>query len=78
VKLADFDAKGINGVRREISQACGVFADKPKGLYQLTVPTGGGKTFASLRFGLNHADKWKMNRIIYVLPYTSIIDQNDP
>ncbi|MFH1288549.1 MAG: CRISPR-associated helicase Cas3', partial [bacterium] len=56
--------------------ACYDFADKKNGLYQLTVPTGGGKTFASLRFALHHADKRKMDRIIYVLPYTSIIDQN--
>ncbi len=76
-KLKGFDPpKGINAVRQKISQACYDFFDKPKGLYQLTVPTGGGKTFASLRFALHHADKYKMDRIIYVLPYTSIIDQN--
>ena len=76
-KLKGFDPpKGINAVRQKISQACYDFFDKPKGLYQLTVPTGGGKTFASLRFALHHADKYKMDRIIYVLPYTTIIDQN--
>lgn len=76
VKLADFKPEGINEVRQKISQACYDFFDNPKGLYQLTVPTGGGKTFASLRFALHHADKYKMDRIIYVLPYTTIIDQN--
>ncbi len=75
-KLAAFEPEGINTVRQKISQACYDFSDKPKGLYQLTVPTGGGKTFASLRFALHHADKYKMDRIIYVLPYTTIIDQN--
>jgi len=75
-KLEDFDSEGINAVRQKISQACYDFFDKPKGLYQLTVPTGGGKTLASLRFALHHADKHKMDRIIYVLPYTTIIDQN--
>lgn len=75
-KLEDFDSKGINVVRQRISQACYDFAVRPKGLYQLTVPTGGGKTFASLRFALHHADKHKMDRIIYVLPFTTIIDQN--
>mgnify|MGYP001561188403 CR=1 FL=1 len=75
-KLEDFDSKGINAIRQKISQACYDFSKKPKGLYQLTVPTGGGKTFASLRFALHHADKHKMDRIIYVLPFTTIIDQN--
>lgn len=75
-KLEDFDSKGINAIRQKISQECYDFAVRPKGLYQLTVPTGGGKTFASLRFALHHADKHKMDRIIYVLPFTTIIDQN--
>jgi len=75
-KLEDFDSKGINAIRQKISQSCYDFSVKPKGLYQLTVPTGGGKTFSSLRFALNHAYKHKMGRIIYVLPYTTIIDQN--
>lgn len=75
-KLAVFKPGGINEVRQKISQACYDFFDKPKGLYQLTVPTGGGKTLASLRFALHHAGKYKMDRIIYVLPYTTIIDQN--
>ncbi|MBU4268059.1 MAG: CRISPR-associated helicase Cas3' [Acidobacteria bacterium] len=75
-KMLEFDSEGINEIRQKISQACSDFSEKPKGLYQLTVPTGGGKTFASLRFALHHADKHKMDRIIYVLPYTTIIDQN--
>lgn len=75
-KLEDFDSKGINAIRQKISQACYDFADRKNGLYQLTVPTGGGKTFASLRFALHHADKRKMDRIVYVLPFTTIIDQN--
>lgn len=76
LKLKKFDLTRINHIRQKISQACYDFFDKPKGLYQLTVPTGGGKTLASLRFALHHAEKHKMDRIIYVLPYTTIIDQN--
>jgi len=75
-KLQGFDSNGINAERQKISQACYEFFEKPKGLYQLTVPTGGGKTLASLRFALNHAARHQMDRIIYVLPYTTIIDQN--
>jgi len=75
-KLEDFDSKGINAIRQKISKECCDFAVRPKGLYQLTVPTGGGKTFASLRFALHHAEKHKMDRIIYVVPFTTIIDQN--
>ena len=75
-EFAVFKPGGINEVRQKISQACYDFFGKPKGLYQLTVPTGGGKTLASLRFALHHSGKYKMDRIIYVLPYTTIIDQN--
>ncbi len=75
--LNQFETRNrIDALRQKISDGCYKFSGKPKGLYQLTVPTGGGKTLASLRFALNHADKYNMDRIIYVIPYTSIIDQN--
>jgi len=76
-KLAEFKPEeSINIIRQKISNACYNFSNIKKGLYQLTVPTGGGKTLSSLRFALHHADMHKMDRIIYVLPYTTIIDQN--
>jgi len=68
--------KLVNNLRQDISNYCFDFSSRPKGLYQLTVPTGGGKTLSSLRFALNHANKHHMDRIIYIIPYTSIIDQN--
>lgn len=66
----------IDIIRRQISQECLSRADGPQGLYKLTVPTGGGKTYASIRFALHHAQKHHLEHIIYIIPYTSIIDQN--
>jgi CRISPR-associated endonuclease/helicase Cas3 len=66
----------VERLRRQVSGECLEASRRPKGTYLLTVPTGGGKTLASLRFALNHAALWKMDRVIYVSPYTSIIDQN--
>lgn len=66
----------IDKIRSGISSACKMASTRGKGLYTLTVPTGGGKTLASLRFALHHAWRHHMDRVIYVLPYTSIIDQN--
>lgn len=70
------NGNAIDELRNHVAEECAKFAEKPRGLYQLTVSTGGGKTFSSLRFALNHAKVNKMDRIIYVIPYTSIIDQN--
>lgn len=66
----------VDQLRKQISEECFQSSFKPKGIYQLTVPTGGGKTLSSLRFSLNHAHTHAMDRIIYIIPYTSIIDQN--
>lgn len=75
--LAAFPAtKPIDTLRKDISRHCLSAASREHGTYTLTVPTGGGKTLASLRFALHHAEKHGMERIIYVIPYTSIIDQN--
>ena len=66
----------INIAREEILQRCLEMAEKKAQLFTLTVPTGGGKTYSSLAFALKHAVKYEKERIIYVIPYTSIIEQN--
>lgn len=66
----------IDGRRSEILRNCLEMGKSSKGLFQLTVPTGGGKTVASLAFALQHAVENHMDRVIYVIPYTSIIEQN--
>ncbi len=66
----------INVLRTEMSDQCDVFAEKPSGIYTLSIPTGGGKTLASLRYALKHAKLFNKKRIIYIVPYTTIIEQN--
>ena len=66
----------IDHLRQKISAECKNAAARSAGIYTLTVPTGGGKTLASLRFALHHAELRGLDRIIYVIPFTSIIDQN--
>ena len=76
-KIKKFDqVNSIDRIRTKISEDCVRRAHNPQGTYLLTVPTGGGKTLASLRYALHHAKHHKLDRIIYVIPYTSITEQN--
>ena len=66
----------LNQKRHAILQQCFSAAETDHTLFSLTVPTGGGKTLASLGFALKHALKFGKKRIIYAIPFTSIIEQN--
>jgi CRISPR-associated endonuclease/helicase Cas3 len=76
-KVASFEIHNqVDVLRNRISQHCLDRAMDNQGIYTLTVPTGGGKTFSSFRYALHHAKKHGLDRIIYIIPYTSIIEQN--
>lgn len=76
IHLGTLDAsETINQIRSQISEDCLKASDRATGIYRLGVPTGGGKTLASLRFALHHAAKTGKKHIIYVIPYLSITSQ---
>ena len=76
IKKKSTSADDVNDIRNQLFDDCILAANQPKGIFTITAPTGAGKTLAMLGFAVKHASFHGMKRIIFVLPYLSIIEQN--
>ena len=75
-EIKDENQRYVNRQREKVLEDCLRASEWEPGLFSLTVPTGGSKTLSSMAFALNHAILKRKRRIIYVVPFTSIIEQN--
>lgn len=76
IQFANGPQTPITALRNQIANDCLVSATKQSGVWRLSTPVGGGKTISSLRYGINHALHHKKDRIFYILPFTTVIEQN--